>query len=554
MKESHLNKLPKLSVTEEPGLPVILLINGPNLNMLGKRSKEHYGSFTLADVEAAFSQKAEELGVKARFFQSNSEGEIVTAIHEAMCYADGIVINAGAYTHYSYAIFDALLLCGLPVMEVHISNIHEREAFRHLSVIQPACKGQICGLGLQSYLVGLEELVQQHLPVRTEVTAAPTSATKTLPQLRQEITALDQRLMELFQERLALAAEVAENKRHSGKSVYDQNREEEIVVAVRGQMEAELGSRAEAFIRTLMRISREKQYDLLLPEDRHFDLGKKLRHAPATLEKIKKVSYGGTLGSYSQQAAEGLFPEAQLQASTTFAEAWEAVVRGDVDAAVLPLENSTAGTVDDVYNLLQSADLYVVKAISLAISHKLAVLPGTKLEQIKKIVSHPQALSQCSALITEKKWQSIVAGNTAFAASQVQSEKDFSQGAIASEAAAKANGLEILPLQLCNESSNHTRFIAVTRDLIITPEADRISTILHLPHQSGALVAALQIFADRGLNLFSISSRPLPGKPWEYAFFLDFICPALGEEALLALYQLSLEMPYLKFLGWYAEQ
>ena len=124
-------------------VPIVLLVNGPNLNMLGKRSKEHYGSFTLQEVESAFKDKAELLGVEPSFFQSNDEGAIVTAIQDSMKYASGIVINAGAYTHYSYAILDAILLSGLPVMEVHISNIHKREAFRGVSVIQPACVGQI---------------------------------------------------------------------------------------------------------------------------------------------------------------------------------------------------------------------------------------------------------------------------------------------------------------------------------------------------------------------------------------------------------------------------
>src|SRR5665647_448869 len=144
-------------------MPVILLINGPNLNMLGKRNKEHYGCFTLSQVEDAFRIRAKELGVEPAFFQSNDEGGIVTAIQESMGYASGIVINAGAYTHYSYAMLDALLLCGLPVMEVHISNIHKRELFRSVSVIQPACVGQIFGLGLDSYLVGLEKLVNDYV-------------------------------------------------------------------------------------------------------------------------------------------------------------------------------------------------------------------------------------------------------------------------------------------------------------------------------------------------------------------------------------------------------
>ena len=143
--------------------PAVLLVNGPNLDMLGKRDPRHYGTFTLADVERAFAAKARELGVRARFFQSGCEGEICHAIHDAMGWAAGIVINAGAYTHYSYAILDALELCGLPAVEVHISDIRKREPFRRVSVIRPACVDQVAGLGLVSYTEGLERLVRRHI-------------------------------------------------------------------------------------------------------------------------------------------------------------------------------------------------------------------------------------------------------------------------------------------------------------------------------------------------------------------------------------------------------
>jgi len=138
----------------------ILLINGPNLGMLGKRNPSQYGTFTLADVEEAFTARAEALGFGARCFQSDCEGEICRAIHAALGRDAGIVINAGAYTHYSYAILDALSLTRLPVVEVHISDISKREPFRAVSVIQPACVGQVCGLGMGSYAAGLENLVQ----------------------------------------------------------------------------------------------------------------------------------------------------------------------------------------------------------------------------------------------------------------------------------------------------------------------------------------------------------------------------------------------------------
>lgn len=135
-----------------------LIINGVNLNMLGIREPGIYGKSTLKDLEAMISEKAKELGVEADFFQSNFEGEIVEKIHSAMGVYDGIIINPGAFTHYSYAIRDAFGSVKLPVIEVHISNIHKREEFRHTSVIAPECIGQICGLGFKGYALALEAL------------------------------------------------------------------------------------------------------------------------------------------------------------------------------------------------------------------------------------------------------------------------------------------------------------------------------------------------------------------------------------------------------------
>lgn len=137
----------------------IRVINGPNINFTGIREKGIYGSLTLKDIEANIKNRADELGVEVECFQSNHEGEIIDYIQK--CYyegVEGIVINPGAYTHYSYAIRDAIASVSIPVVEVHMSNIHKREEFRHLSVTVPVCIGQICGLGAIGYELGIEAL------------------------------------------------------------------------------------------------------------------------------------------------------------------------------------------------------------------------------------------------------------------------------------------------------------------------------------------------------------------------------------------------------------
>lgn len=140
--------------------PTVLVLNGPNLNMLGVRQPEIYGRETLGDIEAACRERAAELGLELDFRQSNHEGELVEWVHEARGEADGIAINAGALSHTSIAILDALLLCELPVVEVHLSNIHRREAFRHHSYVSQAARGVICGFGVQGYLFALDALAR----------------------------------------------------------------------------------------------------------------------------------------------------------------------------------------------------------------------------------------------------------------------------------------------------------------------------------------------------------------------------------------------------------
>lgn len=536
----------------------ILLVNGPNLDMLGRRDPAHYGTFTLADVEKAFAEKCAELGVEPRFFQSGCEGELCRAIHEAMGYASGIVINAGAYTHYSYAILDALLLAKLPTMEVHISDIHSREPFRRVSVIQAACVGQVAGLGMASYTVGLEKLVRDHIAPHSGGGAAATgggadsTASPNLGSIRQQIDRCDAELVAILRRRLDLSARVAASKAGTGKPVHDAVREAEVLARVRDLATARDAVPAAAVLSAVMRISRERQYDWLMSRaaDGFRTAAGFPPRADASLDGVSRVSFAGDAGSYSAMAAKRLFPGAERLPSRSFADACAAVSSGRAEVAVLPLANTTGGPVDTVYRLLRR-DLHVVRSADMAVRHCLAGVQGATENDVRVVSSHPQALSQCSRAISERGWTAEPAENTAFAAAEAARRGERSFAAICSPEAAEANGLAVLRENLCDTDVNATRFVAVARDLLVTPDASRLGLLLQLPHRTGALASVLAVFEDRGLNLSSICSQPVPERPWEYAFFVDVVAPALDPDAIAAVFQLERELPSLRVVGWY---
>ncbi len=376
-----------------------------------------------------------------------------------------------------------------------------------------------------------------------------------LTELRRSIEELDEQLINLFVRRMEIARSIGAVKVRTNAPVFDSAREDAVVARALKQAGPQDARRVESLLRGIMRLSRSAQYEHQLNVGAEFPLGLQITDAPASWPSVHRIIYQGTAGSYSEQASRLLFPSAEALRAATFAEACDRVHEGRADAAVLPLENSTAGTVDDVYDLLLKNRLYLWRSLSLPIRHQLMACPGAALNEITTVISHPQALAQCSDLIRRRGWAVQETANTAFAAESVAEAKNRSLAAIASEAAAQAYGLQILQSDINNAAANQTRFIAVGRDLVITPDAERVSLILSLPHLSGSLAAALAVFSDRGLNLSKIQSRPYLNNPWAYFFYLDFESRSQDmRQTLAALFQLSREMPFLRLLGWYGEE
>lgn len=375
--------------------------------------------------------------------------------------------------------------------------------------------------------------------------------TNNLDGIRQRINGLDAQLMQLLEQRMQLADEVVSAKLQTGGEIYVPQREQAVLDQARAALPPQLGQAGEALMKTMMRLSREHQYNTMLQADQGWALGSAIRAAAQQdAPAVRTVAYQGAPGAYSQQAAQHLYPDAEMIAVRTFEGACRQVANDNVDIAVLPLENSTAGTVDEVYALLEKHSLYIQNAVEVGIRHAVLGLPGTVLSQVKKVLSHPQALGQCSLLITGMGWQAEQSKNTAFAAQQVAQAGDTTQVALASPQAGKSQGLVVLMPEASDTACNQTRFIAVGRGLRIAPDADRISLILKTANTTGSLNGALAVLADLGLNLAKLQSRPIPKQPWDYSFYVDVMAPPLSEGMLRALYQLEKEAQ-VRLLGWY---
>lgn len=372
-----------------------------------------------------------------------------------------------------------------------------------------------------------------------------------LSQLRQQIDTIDRQIVNLYEERMDVSRQVAEYKIETGKKVFDKQREQEKIASVKALTHNDFNSHGvEELFEQIMSMSRKLQYQLLAAH------GSEGRLPFIGVEELEtdcaRVVYQGAEGSYSQAAMRRFFGEnVNAFHVETFRDAMSAIDEGSADFAVLPIENSTAGIVNEIYDLLVEFENYIVGEQVIPIEHCLLALPGTKMEEIKRVYSHPQSLMQSARYLAEHDWQQISMQNNAFAALKVAKEKDKTQAAIASEYAGETYGLEILEKGINDSDSNSTRFIIVTNQKIFRKNANKISLCLEIPHESGSLYHILSHFIYNNLNMTKIESRPIPDRNWEYRFFIDFEGNLADSAVKNALRGLREEARSMKILGNY---
>ncbi len=369
-----------------------------------------------------------------------------------------------------------------------------------------------------------------------------------LDQIRQDIDSIDRQLVELILKRMDCSRRVAEYKREKGMPVLDATREAKILDKV-AQMSGDQGDGMRMIFASIMEQSKALQYQFVDSESvREFV---PIKPHP----EVKSIACQGVEGAYSGLAGAALYPNAVITYCDTFADVCQKVSEGKVEYGILPVENSWAGSVHEVYDLLINRRLLIAESIDAEIGHNLICCPGAKAEDIKQVISHPQALRQCADTIEQLHLEPIECSNTAVAVKTVAQKKDKSFAAIGSAEAAHMWGLDIIKSNIASSTANTTRFVSISSVAQRCERADKISIVFTVSghDKPGSLLSVLNHFASCSMSLTKIESRPIKNSRFEYFFYADFSGNLDDKKVAGVLATLAKELPDFVILGNYCE-
>lgn len=376
-----------------------------------------------------------------------------------------------------------------------------------------------------------------------------------LTELRKEINGIDDQIAKLFAARMDTVLKVSQHKRENGTAVLDRGREREIINRVTDIVGPDYEGYAKILYTTLFDLSRSYQNQKLMEET---PLIAAIRAAAADTSKAfpakARVACQGVEGAYSQQACDKVFSIPDVLYCSQFEGVFQAVQSGLCQYGILPIENSSAGSVTSVYDLMRRYHFYIVRSVRLKIDHTLLANAGTTMDTIKEVVSHEQALNQCSEFFRDHPdIKATVFKNTAGAARYVAESGRTDIAAIASMNCAELYGLRAVASNIQDTDNNYTRFICISKNLEIYPGANKISLMLTTPHRPGSLYAQMAKFAALGLNLTKLESRPILGKDFEFMFYFDIDASIYAPETITLLSWLQRDLQTFVFLGSYSE-
>ena len=377
-----------------------------------------------------------------------------------------------------------------------------------------------------------------------------------LNDLRKEIDEIDRELVSLFIKRMNVSAGVAEYKREHGLPVLDASRERALLEKISVLSGEDFEDYTRTLYSTILDLSRSYQHTRL---DRtsalYEEITKSLESTTKLFPERASVACQGVEGAYSQIAAEKLFKAPNILFFSSWEKVFSAIEAGLCRYAVLPIENSTAGSVKKVYDLMLSHKFHIVRTVRIKVDHNLLVKPGVKLDDIKEIFSHEQAINQCSSFLASLPPDVKITPveNTAKAAESVASSDRRDVASISSRSCASQYALSVAASSIQDNGNNHTRFICIGKDLEIFPGADRTTLMIVTPHKPGALFKILSRFNALGINLLKLESRPIPDRDFEFMFYFDLEASVYSPKFARLLSELEQECDEFCYLGSYSE-
>ena len=377
-----------------------------------------------------------------------------------------------------------------------------------------------------------------------------------LEELRAEIDTIDDSLLQDFAQRMNVVGQIGLEKKSEGLPTLDPAREREKLADIVAKLPPEMEQYGYTLWSMLFEISRSYQSSLNpQPSALRKDIERAIADTQPLFPPAATVACQGVEGAYSQLACEKLFKHPQVMYFKTFESVFSAIENGFCDYAVLPLENSTAGSVKEIYDLMLSHSSFkIVRSTRLKVDHNLVAKKGTKMSDITEIFSHPQAISQCAKFLDAMPGVKITAcENTAAAAEAVAKSERTDVAAISSYNCVELYGLERLAADIQDRSNNYTRFICISKKLEIYPGADKTSLMLVLPHRPGALYQILGRFYALGMNLIKLESRPLPDREFEFMFYFDLETSVYSDEFIRLVDDLDAICEEFQYLGSYSE-
>lgn len=368
-----------------------------------------------------------------------------------------------------------------------------------------------------------------------------------LNQLRDSIDDIDSQILSLFMKRMDLCKGVAEYKKIHNMPVFQGGREQQIIQRIKDLTnDPNLENGTAALFTNIMDISKILQNRQLLSR------GAEYSYTAPDFSGASRIGCQGTSGANSETAARLLFGNKQPVFFRTFEDVFAAVQSGDVDYGVLPVHNSTAGSVNSTYDLMTKYSVYIVSETIVEINHCLAAKSIIPVDKVSRVFSHPQAIAQCCDFLTGNSLKTAEYGNTATAAAMVaESDPDDCIAAICSVDCANMLGLHIIAENIADCSLNRTRFVCIARNMQVMPESDAISVMLTIPHTEGSLYRLLTKFYVNGMNLLRIESRPIKDGSFDAVFYLDFSGTIDDPNVKALMNDLAENLEYFRFLGTY---